>query len=130
MSSWRRSWLRRVAVGQSAVYVTTGAWPLIHFRSFEIVTGRKREDWLVKANGAIFLAIGAGLGTAASRDRLTPDWRTLAVLLGTGVVAVEVANLRRGHIAPVFWLDAAFEAFLVAAWLFLGRGLSEVASRG
>jgi hypothetical protein len=85
-------WLRRLAAGQAAVYVTTGAWPLIHYRSFEAVTGRKRENWLVKANGAIFLGIGTGLGMAALRDRLTPDWRALAVTLGVGVVGVEVGE--------------------------------------
>jgi hypothetical protein len=127
-NAWHRPWLRRVAALQAGVYATTGAWPLVHFRSFELVTGRKRENWLVKANGAIFLGIGMGLGMAALRDRLTPDWRALAVTLGTGVVAVEVANLRRRRIAPVFWLDAAFEAFLVVAWLALGRGPREGAT--
>ncbi len=109
-----------MALGQAGVYVTTGLWPLVHLRSFEAATGRKRDDWLVKANGAIFIAIGTGLGLAAARDRLTPEFRAMAVALGLGVIGVEVSNLLRRRISPIYWLDSAFEACMVAGWLILG----------
>jgi hypothetical protein len=85
-------------MNEQRTLVTDGP-ALVHLRSFEAVTGRKREDWLVKANGAIFLAVGAGLGMAALRHRLTQDWRMLAVTLGfptltqSPVVAFAVAPL-------------------------------------
>ena len=113
--------VRRAVLGQAAVYLTTGLWPLVHLRSFEAVTGRKRDDWLVKANGAIFAAIGLGLGLAAVRDRLTPEWRAMAVALAAGVIGVEGTNLARRRISWVYGLDAAFEAAMAVVWLAAGR---------
>ncbi len=117
-------------LAQSAVYVTTGLWPLVHLRSFEVVTGRKRDDWLVRANGAIFAAIGLGLGLAAVRDRLTPEWRAMAVALAFGVIGVETTNLVRGRISWVYGLDAAFEAGMATVWLAAGPRADGRASGG
>jgi hypothetical protein len=50
--------------------------------------------------------------------------------LGTGVICRGGCQLRRRRIAPVFWLDAAGEACLVASWPALGGvlGASEGAT--
>src|SRR3954466_12104594 len=37
----------RLAIAQGVFDVLTGAWPLLHMRSFTAVTGPKREHWLV-----------------------------------------------------------------------------------
>ncbi len=44
-------WAAVLALGHSAFYVATGIWPVLSRRSFEAVTGPKREDWLVKTFG-------------------------------------------------------------------------------
>src|SRR5437868_4349938 len=78
----KREPLRIIALCQAGVYVTTGVWPLVHLRTFEAITGRKRDDWLVKAKGAVFAAIGIGLGLAAARDRVSPEFRAMVIALG------------------------------------------------
>ncbi len=43
---------------QGIYYVATGLWPILNMRSFEMVTGPKRDKWLVKTVGALITAIG------------------------------------------------------------------------
>lgn len=38
---------------QGIYYVASGLWPLLHMRSFEAVTGPKRDKWLVNTVGAL-----------------------------------------------------------------------------
>ena len=103
-------------LAQGAYYAATGIWPLLHMRSFEAVTGPKREHWLVHTVGVLALGIGTGLATAALRRRVTPEIRLLAALAAAGFIAVEVPNVARRRISPVYALDAAVEAvFLVSA---------------
>ncbi len=58
MPSLRR---RDVALAQAVYYGVTGAWPLVSRRSFEAVTGRKTDWWLVQTFSLTLLPIGAAL---------------------------------------------------------------------
>lgn len=40
-------------LGQGLFYLTSGIWPLIDMPSFEAVTGRKTDKWLVKTVGLL-----------------------------------------------------------------------------
>jgi hypothetical protein len=54
--------LLRMSLGvQSGYYVATGVWPLLNRQSFEAITGRKVDFWLVQTVGVTLAAIGAGL---------------------------------------------------------------------
>src|SRR5262249_42948270 len=64
---------------QGEYFLVTGMWPVLHLRSFEWVTGPKREGWLVKTVGGLIAAIGTALYFAARRDRVTPEVRKLAI---------------------------------------------------
>ena len=45
--------LARRSIGiQAAYYTLTGIWPIVHRRSFEAVTGRKTDYWLVQMVGS------------------------------------------------------------------------------
>jgi hypothetical protein len=68
----RRAMDRTVRL-QAAYYVVTGVWPLLHYRSFEWVTGRKRERWLVECVGGLTLAVGIAGALAERRRRITPE---------------------------------------------------------
>ena len=46
----RNSW-QTLATGQGAYYVASGLWPIFHRRSFEAVTGPKKDWWLVVTVG-------------------------------------------------------------------------------
>ncbi len=107
--------LPRPAALQSGFYAVGGAWPLVAYRTFEAVTGRKREPWLVKTVGVLMLAIAAAL--AADPDGRSPVSRRLGVgsAVAFGAVDVWYAGVRR-RISPIYLVDAVAEAALVALW--------------
>ena len=64
----RRTPLVRVMLlGQGAYYAVTGLWPLIHMRSFEAISGPKRDQWLVKTIGLLLTAFSSVLLLAGMR---------------------------------------------------------------
>ena len=60
----------RVARIQGVYYTATGLWPLISMKTFERVTGPKRDDWLVKTVGLLITAVGVTLIHAGRRPRI------------------------------------------------------------
>ena len=54
---------------QGAYYLVTGLWPVIDMRSFELITGPKTDDWLVRTVGVLAASIGLTLLVAARRRR-------------------------------------------------------------
>ena len=100
---------------QGIYYVISGAWPLIAYRSFEAITGRKREPWLVKMVGLLTVVVGGVLVTDPTGR--TRQARRLGVGSALAYAAVDVwyAAVRR-RISPVYLLDAFFELALVAVW--------------
>jgi hypothetical protein len=119
-------WERDIAEGaarvlpmvQGGYYLLTGLWPLVHMDSFERVTGRKTDRWLVRTVGALVVAIGSGLLRAGRRGYVARELRTVSQLAAAGFIAVEVPTAVRGRISSVYLADAALElGFMVAnAW--------------
>lgn len=105
----------RLAVAQGVFDVVTGVWPIVHLRSFEAVTGPKREGWLVKTVGALITVVGGTLLAAGLRRRVTPE----ILLLGAGSAAALAAiDIRYSpqRIAPVYLLDSVLEGVIVTGW--------------
>lgn len=112
-----------VAGAQAAFYLGTGIWPLVHRATFERVTGPKTDFWLVQTVGVTVTAVGLGLAQAVSRRRAVPtELRTVALATAGGLAAVDVVFVGRRRISPVYLLDAAAEAALIAAWVLARRG--------
>jgi hypothetical protein len=112
---------RDVALAQAVYYGATGVWPLLSRRSFEAVTGRKTDWWLVQTFSLTLLPVGAALGLAAARDAVTPELELLGagaagVLAGTDVA---IAARRLGR--PTYLIDAAASGALVAGWAIARR---------
>ena len=105
-----------VAVAQGAYYAGTGVWPLLSMRSFERVTGPKRDHWLVKTVGVLVTAIGVTLIHAGRRGRVSPDVALLAGLSAGALAAIDVVYAARRRISPVYLLDALPEVLLAAWW--------------
>jgi hypothetical protein len=61
--------LAYVPIAQGVYYVATGLWPIVNIRTFEAVSGKKREHWLVKTIGLLIAGIGGALVVAGKRRR-------------------------------------------------------------
>ena len=107
-----------VAGIQAAYYLGTGAWPLLHRRSFERLTGKKTDFWLAQTVGVTVMAVGAGLAQAAASRRRTqpPELRTVACASAAGLALVDVVFVARKRISVVYLLDAVAELALIGAW--------------
>src|SRR3954468_18323708 len=92
---------------QAAYLIATGAWPLVHYRSFEAVTGPKTDAWIVQTVGAAAVVLGLA---AAISDRERSLVLSVGSTLAFGVT--EAPPALRGRLPKVYQLDAGFESAL------------------
>jgi len=109
--------LANVAAAHIAYWLFGAIWPLADIKSFERVTGHKREDWLVRTVALLMLSVVASL---AMMSRTRRDDEAMRVLGATsagalGSVAIIGSVVRR--ISPLYIIDGIVDLSLVAAWL-------------
>jgi hypothetical protein len=109
-----------VAWAQAAYFVLTGVWPIVHVTSFMAVTGPKHDVWLVRALGALIMAVGVAIAAGAVRGGAGPSPELLTLAVGSSVAlgAVDVIFVARRTIARIYLADAVAEAVLMAAWVW------------
>jgi hypothetical protein len=115
-----------IAAAQSAVFIASGLWPFVHLKSFEAVTGPKREGWLVKSVGALIASIGAGLALAAARRRVSDEAAVIGALASAALVGIDLRYATTRRISPVYFADALLHASFVAGWLAAARSQRSV----
>jgi len=117
--------LRDVARVQAGYYLLTGIWPLLSRGTFEAITGRKQDFWLVQTVGALVGVTGAALAAAArdQRSLQSPAVRTLAIGSALSLATIDLAFVLRGRISPIYLAAAAVDLGLVAGWLVRGSPL-------
>jgi hypothetical protein len=108
---------RRIALIQSLFYVVSGIWPVLHIRSFEAISGSKVDRWLVKTVGGLIAVVGAALGLAVRRNRVTPEIELVATGSAGVLATIDVVYVAKRRISPIYLLDALAEAALIAGWL-------------
>ena len=102
---------------QGVFYVISGLWPIVHLKSFEKVTGRKREGWLAQSMGGLIAAVGVALIVGSLEQRPS---RTLQVLGMGSALALGAADLifaKRGTVSKIYFADAAAEGAALATWI-------------
>jgi len=97
---------------QGAYYVVTGLWPIVHYPSFELLSGRKEERWLVRTVGLLAVVIGVALLRQPRRQSGLADGTA------TAFVAADLMAVGAGQL-PTYLADAALETALV-----IGRRIS------
>jgi hypothetical protein len=107
--------MRIAPISQGVFYVATGLWPIVHLRSFEAVTGKKRDTWLVQTMGGLIAAAGAALLVGAF-EKQSRSLRTLGIASAAALAAADLVFAGKGRISPVYFGDAAVEAGLIATW--------------
>ena len=106
---------RKLAAAHAGYYVVTGAWAVLHRRSFELVTGPKHDYWLVRLVGGLALAVGASLGTAVATGRKSQADTTLALTTSLAFVVADVHAAR--SMSRVYLGDVVLHAIFVPAWI-------------
>ncbi len=109
--------MRIAAIAQGVFWVTTGLWPVVHLRSFEAVTGKKKDGWLVQTTGALISAVGIALIAGAFERRRTRVTRTLGIASAAALAAADVYFVARRDISPIYLGDAFVESTFIAAWI-------------
>lgn len=107
--------MRIAPATQGAFYVVSGLWPVVHHKSFEAVTGPKKEPWLVQTTGALIAAIGVALLVGARERGRTV--KTLGIASALVLGGADLFFGLRRRISPVYLGDAVAEAALIATWL-------------
>ena len=112
----------------------TGAWPLIHMKSFELFTGPKVDKWLVKMVGLLALSAGVVLVSAGRRKAVTRETKLLGASFAISFAAVDLGYTFKGRIPRTYLVprhrgDAAIELPLATAWLLRNcEGISGLSS--
>lgn len=110
--------VRRVLALQGALYIITGLWPLVHLASFELVTGPKTDDWLVRTVGVLLAVIGAVFAAAATQPIVDRLLGMLAIGVALALASVEISYVASGTIGAVYLIDAAIELVFAALLVF------------
>lgn len=100
---------------QAIYFIFMGLWPLLHYRSFELVTGRKTDVWLVKTIAGLFVVIGVQLWIAEPLDVLV---LAIGSALAVGMADIYY-SLIENRIRFIYAADAVVQFTFVAAWLLL-----------
>jgi hypothetical protein len=103
-------------------YIITGLWPVVNIYSFELITGPKTDDWLVKMVGLLAASIGLALLFAARGARPSLEGYILAIASALSFTAIDVIYVLNGTLLEVYLLDALLEVcivvlLLVGAWI-------------
>jgi hypothetical protein len=107
-----------LALAQGVYYAAFGAWPLLHLRSFEAVTGPKLDECLTKALGACCLNVGIHLIEAGRHGgRVRRDVRALAIRMAATFAALDFQYAgRHRRTSPVSLLKGFVQLGFVALW--------------
>lgn len=103
----------RTALTQTAYYLAIGIWLLVDIESFEWVTGRKVDRWLVKTIGGMLTTAGAafGIATCAEDRSSSMDWRQEQRPRSRW----PTSSMSSGRIWPVYLLDTGINLALIAS---------------
>ncbi len=113
----KSKFISKVAVVQGFFYLATGVWPIFSSKSFQKVTGPKRDLWLVKTIGVLVSIVGAVLVFSGLRNRVPTEARLMAAGTALGLGGSDVVYSVNGTVSKVYLLDAISEALLVCLWL-------------
>ncbi|MPZ22844.1 MAG: hypothetical protein GEU28_04750 [Dehalococcoidia bacterium] len=108
---------RKLGIAQGAYFLLTGAWGLFHDRSFQAVTGPKKDVWLLKTVSVLVTVLGAAVLLSSTRARPSLETRAAIAASGVGLAGIEVYYAAKRVIRPVYLLDAAVELLFACGWL-------------
>jgi hypothetical protein len=109
--------IKRVTKAQALYYVPFSIWGLVNIRSFMWVTGKKHDVWLVKTVCLLLITVGAVIGRAGRKDRITPEIAALGIGSAASLATIDGYYVAKGRIRWVYLLDAVGNIGLIAGWI-------------
>ena len=109
--------LEHVQRAHVAYWLFGALWPLASMRSFERVTGNKRDEWLVRTVALMMLSVMATLETMRREGGGGRARRVLGATSAAALGSVALLGPLVGRISKVYVIDAAVDLALAAAWL-------------
>lgn len=117
MMTLLQRWLPKIWLFHAAYDLVTGIWPVFGIESFQKVSGRKTDIWLVKTVTLLILVIGGVIGSAGLRRRVTPETAGLAIGSSAALTTIDIVYVSKGRISPVYLLDALANLILITGWV-------------
>ena len=96
--------------------LASGAWPLVHLRSFELVFGPKSDRWLVKTVAGLLMVNGMTQLAASGANHGVRQARRLGVGTAAVLAAIDLTYVSTGRISKMYLVDAAVEVGWIVAW--------------
>jgi hypothetical protein len=109
---------REVAELHAAYLLTTGAWSM-HRASFEALTGRKTDYWLVRTVGGLAVACALTLGASAVRGQKSPELQLLAAAQAVVFIAAGLYAARNE--SRLYLGDVVVQAAGLPSWFIRWR---------
>jgi hypothetical protein len=113
--------IETLSVAHGVFNAVTGLWPVVHRKSFEAVTGRKVDFWLVRTVGLLLGTTGVAMTLAGFRRRVTPEIRVIGIGVPGALAAIDVVYGSTGRISRIYLVDAVLQAGIVAGWIAMSR---------
>ncbi len=114
-------WLPWIWLAHAAYDLVTGIWPVFGIESVQKVSGRKTDIWLVKTVTLLILVVGATIGSAGLKKRVTPEIAGLAIGSSAALTTIDPIYVRQRRISPVYLLDGLANVVLITGWVLAIR---------
>jgi hypothetical protein len=108
---------QRLARVHGVANVVSGAWPLLHMRSFEAVTGPKADRWLVRTVAGLLVANGSLQWWLADRRDGVRTARAIGIGTSGVLATIDWLYAPQSRISTAYLLDALYQSAWVAVWL-------------
>ncbi len=86
-----------------------------------MITGPKRDVWLVKTVGILVAVVGGVLAMAGLRRRVSGEVALLGAGSAAALAGIDIVYASKGRISRVYLADAAAEIALVTLWAVLWK---------
>lgn len=84
--------------------------------SFEAVTGRKNDKWLVKTVGLLVAVSGSALVYASKKKQPSPEIKLIAIGSAASLAVIDFVYVAKRPISPVYLLDGIAEVAFALSW--------------
>lgn len=105
-----------MALAHGVYNVLSGAWPLLHMRSFELAMGPKEDTWLVQTVAGLLVSNGLVQLHCARHPEAVDVARLVGIGTAATLAAIDLVYVPRGRIRVTYAVDAAAECAWILAW--------------